>query len=222
MKYVSVKLIQIASLLLAATLLAASAHAQGFDDAVSHAGIGVGIAHYNPTDADGQSSRGVVVAYRWHSFHSGWGPTFGLDFHTTNFNETLGGLDARLGSYRMRAILGGFGRTTRIGRFSTSANMLGGYSFNSFNVASEAFPTFAGAGVSLVNVHVDNGWVVKPGVNAWYDIQKHVGVGVGAAYLVARPKQTITTASGIQERHLKTDAFVMTAGVTFGLWKDKP
>jgi hypothetical protein len=49
-----------------------------------------------------------------------------------------------------------------------------------------------------------------------------VGVGVSAAYLVARPEETITTASGIQQQHLKTDAFELTAGVTFGLWKKKP
>jgi hypothetical protein len=48
-----------------------------------------------------------------------------------------------------------------------------------------------------------------------------VGVGLSAAYLVARPEETITTASGIQRQHLKTDAFELTAGVTFGVWKKK-
>jgi hypothetical protein len=100
--------------------------------------------------------------------------------------------------------------------------MSGGYAFNDFTVANDAFPTFAGSGVSLVGVHVDNSWVLKPSVSAWYDVLKHVGVGLSAAYLVARPLETITTASGIQEQHLKTDAFELTAGVTFGVWKKKP
>ena len=221
MKYGTVKLIHIVSLWLAATLIAANVHAQ-INEAIDHAGIGVGVAHYNPTSDDGQTSQGIVAAYRWHSFHSGWGPTFGLDFHTTDFNETLGGLNAHLGSYRMRALLAGFGHTRHMGRFSAAANLLGGYAFNSFNVEGDAFPAFAATGVSLVGAHVDNSWVVKPGVNVWYDVLKHVGVGVGAAYLVSRPELTITTASGTQQQHLKTDAFEATAGVTFGLWRNKP
>jgi hypothetical protein len=98
----------------------------------------------------------------------------------------------------------------------------GGYSFNQFTVAGDAFPTFAGNGVSLVGVHVDNSWVAKPDVAVWLDVLKHVGVGLSAAYLVARPEETITTASGIQTQHLKADAFELTAGVTFGMWKKKP
>ena len=85
----------------------------------------------------------------------------------------------------------------------------------------DASQTFAGRGVSLEGVHVDNSWVLKPGVAVWYDVLRHVGVGVGAAYLVARPNETIRMASGIQEQHLKTDAFELTAGVTFGVWKKK-
>jgi len=100
--------------------------------------------------------------------------------------------------------------------------MSGGYAFNDFTVANDAFPTFAGSGVSLVGVHVDNSWVLKPYVAAWYDVQSHVGVGVSVAYLVARPEQTITTAAGIQQQHLNTDALELSAGVTFGLWKKKP
>jgi hypothetical protein len=222
MKYQALRLVHIVCLSLAPTLLAANAHAQvSIDDAVAHVGIGVGVAHYDPTSSDGHTSEGIVAAYRWHSFHSGWGPTFGLDFHTTDFDQTLGGLNAPLGSFRMRAVLAGFGYTHRVGRFSASGNMTGGWAFNNFNVDGSAFPTFAGAGVSLVGAHVDNSWVVKPDVAVWYDVLRHVGVGVSAAYLVARPEERITTASGIQEQHLKADAFELTAGVTVGVWKKK-
>jgi hypothetical protein len=222
MKYATFGLIHFVSFLLAATLLAANVQAQSLDDAVAHVGFGVGVAHYDPTNSDGQTSQGIVVAYRWHSFGSGWGPTFGLDWHTNNFDQTLGGLDAPLGSFRMRALLAGYGHTRRLGRFSASASVSGGYAFNHFTVGRDAFPTFAGTGVSLVGVHVDNSWVAKPDVAVWLDVLKHVGVGVSAAYLVARPEETITTALGIQQQHLKADAFELTAGVTFGGWKKKP
>ena len=222
MKYATVKLIDIVCCLLAATLLAVNAHAQGpIDDAVAHVGIGVGATHYNPINDDGQTSQGLAVAYRWHNFHSGWGPSVGLDWHSTNFDQTLGGLDGPLGSFQMRALLAGFGHTRHLGRFFASGNMSAGYAFNNFTVAKDVAQTFAGTGVGLQGVHVDNSWVLKPSVAAWYDVLKHVGVGVGAAYLVARPSESITTASGIQAQHLKTDAFELTAGVTFGVWKKK-
>ena len=222
MRYQTLRLIKIVCLSLAASLVTANAHAQNIDDAVAHAGIGVGISHYNPTSDQGQSSQGVVAMFRWHTFNSGWGPTAGLDFHSTDFSQTLGGLNAPLGTYRMRAVLAGYGYTKHVHRFTTSANMTAGYAFNNFNVEENAGQTFSRAGVSLVGVHVDNSWVLKPYVAAWYDVLRHVGVGVSAAYLVARPEQTITTAAGVQEQRLKTDAFELSAGVTFGLWKKKP
>ena len=223
MKYSTIKLIQIACLSFLAILLAANAHAQGtIDNVVTHAGIGGGITFYSPTNDDGQTSTGFAVAYRWHRFHSGWGPTFGLDWHSTDFDQTLGGLNARLGSLRMRALLAGFGYTGQAGRWSVSANGSGGYSFNNFTVADGARPTFASVGVPLVNADVDNSWVVRPNVAVWYDVFKHVGVGVSAAYFLARPNQTITTATGTHEHDLKADAFELAAGVTFGVWKNKP
>jgi hypothetical protein len=222
MKYQTLRLIHLVCLSLAATLVAATAHAQvGIDDAVAHVGIGAGISFYNPTNGDGQRSRGLAVAYRWHSFHSGWGPTFGLDWHTTDFDQTLGEMNAPLGSLRMRALLAGFGHTNHMGRFSASENVSGGYAFNHFNVSAGAFPTFASTGVSLVGAHVDNSWVARPDVAVWYDVFRHVGVGVSAAYLVARPHETITTETGTLDHHLKADAFELTAGVTVGVWKKK-
>src|SRR5262245_33219749 len=57
MRYQTLRLIHSVCLSLAVTLLAATAHAQSVDDAVAHAGIGVGIAHYNPTSDQGHTSQ---------------------------------------------------------------------------------------------------------------------------------------------------------------------
>jgi len=223
MKFSTIRLIHIGCLFFLSILLGVNAHAQGtIDNVVAHAGIGGGITFYNPTNKDGQTSTGFALAYRWHRFHSGWGPTFGLDWHSTDFDQTLGGLNARLGSLRMRALLAGFGYTGQAGRWAVSANATGLYSFNDFTIADGARPAFASVGVPLVSADVDNSWVVRPNAAVWYDIFKHVGVGVSGGYLVARPNQTITTAIGTQERHLKADALVLAAGVTVGVWKEKP
>ena len=208
---------------LCTTVFAPDARAQDpVDSVVAHMGVGIGVNFYHPSSSDGEPSQGITFVYRWHSFHSGWGPTFGLDWRTTDFNQPVGAVEAPLGSLRMRAFLAGLGHTNMFGRFSVSENLTGGYSFNSFSVAGSAVPTFASSGVSLVGSDVDNSWVVRPTVAAWYDVFDHVGIGLGAAYMVSRPNQTITTSTGTVEQHLKADAFELTAGVTFGLWKKKP
>jgi hypothetical protein len=218
----SMRLIYIACFSIAVGLFAVSADAQDpVDSAVAHIGVGGGINFYNPTDNEGQTSHGAALVYRWHSFHSGWGPTIGLDWHSTNFDRTLGGVDAPLGSLRMRAVLAGVGHTHQFGHFSASGSLSAGYTFNHFTLAGDAIPTFARTGVSLVGAHVDNSWIAKPDLSVWYDVFRHVGVGVSAAYLVARPEQTITTTAGTEGHHLKADAFELTAGVTFGVWKRK-
>src|SRR5262249_6634155 len=105
MKYTPARLIQIFCLSVGAITLAANAHADDpIDSAVAHVGVGAGVNFYDPTNDNGQTSQGITVAYRWHAFHSGWGPTFGLDWHSTDFNEPLGSVDAPFGSVRMRAI----------------------------------------------------------------------------------------------------------------------
>ena len=161
------------------------------------------------------------MAYRWHSFHSGWGPTFGLDWHTSDFTEPLGSTDAPLGALRTRALLAGFGHTRRLKRLTASANVSVGYSFNHFTVDSGAYPAFARTGVTLTDVRVRDSAMLKPDVSVWYDVARHVGVGISAAYLVARPDQIISTATGSTTRQLHADAFELTAGLTFGVWKKK-
>jgi hypothetical protein len=63
--------------------------------------------------------------------------------------------------------------------------------------------------------------VAKPDVAIWYDVFRHVGVGVSAGYLFTRPDETIATASGSTVRHLNADTWELTTGVVFGVWKKK-
>jgi hypothetical protein len=217
------RLIQIASVTIITATLTTDAHAQGnpVETAVSHMGVGAGITFTNPSSSDGQSSEGVALVYRWHTFHSGWGPTFGLDWHSNDFNQPLGSLSAPLGNLRTRALLAGFGHTQRLGKFSVSASVSGGYSFNDLSVDAGAGPAFATAGIPLLGVSVNNSAVVRPDISAWYDVGRHVGVGISAAYFVSRPDVTLTTATGSQVRELRADAFELTTGLVFGVWKKR-
>lgn len=215
------RLIQILCFSIGVALFATNARAQGdaIDSAVAHVGVGAGINFYRPRSDDADSSEGIVLAYRWHAFHSGWGPTFGLDWHTTDFHQPLDGASVPLGSIRMRALLAGFGYTKRIHRFTASTNVSGGYSFNSLTTDSGLAPAFARAGTPLLGVSVNDSGVVKPEAAVWYDVFRHVGVGVSLAYLFTRPDETVTTLTGSNVRHINADTWVFTTGVTFGVWR---
>src|SRR5262245_11815380 len=114
------RIVHVTCLSIAITVLSVNAYAADpFENAVAHVGIGAGISFTRPSSSDGQSSEGLAVAYRWHSFRGGWGPAFGLDFHSTDFNQPVGLISAPLGTLRMRSVLAGFGHTKRLGRFST-------------------------------------------------------------------------------------------------------
>jgi len=218
------RLIQIVSLSILTTSLTTDAHAQGnpVEAAVAHMGVGAGITFDRPVSNEGHSAQGVVFVYRWHSFHSNWGPTFGIDWHSNDFDRSLGSVNAPIGSLQTRALLAGYGHTERFWhRFSASASVNGGYSFNNFSQSTLAVPTFKSAGISLVGVSVDNSWVFKPDVAVWYDVFKHVGIGVSAAYFLSRPNETVTTATGVQSDRLKADTFELTVGVVVGVWKKK-
>jgi hypothetical protein len=218
----SARLIQVFSLSIGILAIATRAHAQDdlIDSAVAHVGVGAGVNFYQPSSNDADPSRGIVVMYRWNVFHSGWGPTFGLDWHRTVFHQPVGDVvDVPMGSLRMRALLAGFGYRHRIHRFTAGANVSAGYSFNHLTVDSGMGPAFARTGVSLLDVHVNDSAIVKPNVALWYDLFKHVGVGVSAAYLFNRPDEVIRTTAGSRTRQLNANTFVFAAGLTFGVWK---
>jgi hypothetical protein len=218
---ISARLIQVLCVSIGATVFATDAHAQddAFDAAMAHVGVGAGINFYRPTNSDLKRSDGLTIAYRWHSFHSGWGPTFGLDWHSSDLHQTLGSIDAPIGSLRMRALLVGVGHTKRLGRFAVSASLSGGYSFNHLTVDSGTTPAFTNAGISLLGVRVNDSAMGKPDVGVWYDIGKHIGVGVSAAYQLNRPQEILTTATGSTTRNINANTFVLTTGLVFGVWK---
>jgi hypothetical protein len=214
--------ILVLSISIVSTAFLIDAHADNtFDSAVSHVGVGAGVSFTRPSDNDGQSSQGVAFVYRWHSFHSHWGPTFALDFHGNDFNQPIGPVTVPLGTVRMRAILAGFGRTQHVGRLYASASVIGGYSFNHLTEDSNLGAAFGTAGRQVLGASVNDCAVLKPEVSGWFDVTRHIGVGLSAAYFIARPDKVFSTPGGSDVQHLRADAFELTAGLTFGIWKKR-
>jgi len=185
-----------------------------------HLGLGGGVNFYRPTDRpEAQPSEGVGLVYRWHTFHSGWGPTFTVDFHKTSFVDPLGDVTAPLGSMRMNAVLIGFGHTQNFGRVSASGSVTGGYTFNHLTAASDANAGFQRAGLTLVGLRARNSPAAKSEVSVWYDVAKRLGVNVSTAYFLARPDVVINTTTGSSARRLRADALELQVGLAVGVWK---
>src|SRR5262245_40176256 len=75
------------------------------ESAVAHMGFGAGITFNTPTSSDGHSNQGVALVYRWHGFHSGWGPSLGIDWHSTDFDHTFDSGTVPMGTLGTRALL---------------------------------------------------------------------------------------------------------------------
>jgi len=213
MTFPRTRLIHVLCCAIVTSALATTARADdAVDTAVAHMGFGAGVTFNKPTSNDGHSNQGIALVYRWHGFHSGWGPSLGIDWHSTDFDHTFGSTTVPMGTLRTRAVLVGYGYTKHLKRFSTSAGVGGGYSFNDFSTVTS---------LGLIGVDTHNSWVVRPDVSAWYDVFKHLAVGISAAYLVNRPEQTLTTPFGAQTQRLHGDTVELVAGVAVGVWKKK-
>ena len=53
-------------------------------------------------------------------------------------------------------------------------------------------------------------------------VRRREGIRIDrAAYVVARPDKNITTRTGLEVEHLRADAFELSVGLTFGVWKNR-
>jgi len=215
MNDLSFRAFAIGGLCLCAALLPGTAAAQKNE----HIGLGAGINLYRPSDHEAQRSQGLGIVYRWHTFHSGWGPTLTLDLHKTDFNQRLGSIDAPVGILRMNTLLAGFGRTQNMGRLSTSASVTGGYALNHLSASAGAGAAFESAGLTLNSMRVRNSPAARPEVSVWYDVAKRLGVEFSAAYFVARPELMMDTASGPLTSHLRANSLEMQVGCAVGFLK---
>ena len=185
----------------------------------SHLGIGAGVDLFRPTDHDAQRSTGIGFVYRWHSFHSGWGPTVAFAWHDTDFNQSLDAATVPLGSLHMRAIMVGIGHTQHLGRLSVSASVIGGYAFNRLVLDGSARDSYERAGLTLLDARVRRSAAARSEASLWYDVTKRLGVEVSAGYLLARPQVVITTLGGSSSHHLRADAVELAVGIAVGLDK---
>jgi hypothetical protein len=128
-------------------------------------------------------------------------------------------LDADLGNLRMRPVMAGYGYTRVRGRATVTADLVGGYSFNSLTLAPSAAADYqARTGARNVDGQASNAFTLKPEVQIWYDLSDRFGLRVTGGYLFARPSVTISSTLGDDIRPVHADVFLVTVGVVYSIF----
>jgi len=179
------------------------------------AGLSVTSRVAGSSGADGTSD--VSLELRLGHQHEGWGweysffSWFDTDLQAQPTVPTSGRL-------RIRPIMAGYGYTWTRGRSAITADLLGGYAFNSFHLDSAATSAYLARGASPIDAEATNTFVVKPEVQLWYDLSSRIGIKASGGYLVSRPSVTITTTRGRDTRSVRADTVLITFGVVYSIF----
>jgi hypothetical protein len=124
-----------------------------------------------------------------------------------------------LGNMRLRPIMAGYGYTWVRGKTAITADLVGGYSLNSFKIEPAALQEYSRRrGATGVEAEGTNSFALKPEVQIWYDINSRFGLKLNGGYLISRPSVVITSSLGEDIRPVKADTFLITAGLVYSLF----
>jgi hypothetical protein len=206
--------LSVCAIIVALTPLSASAQSR------NRFAIGANFSQKSAPDETSRGHRSIGLLWRIGHGSSGWGWKYGINWYSTDIDRALSGgpLEA-FGELRIRPFMAGYGYTKIVGRTKVSANLMAGYSFNSFNLA----PTYATAyrqihGTAAVDVDAANSLVFKPEISTWFDVNAKVGINVSMGYMVARPTVTLRTAAQRDRGRVRADVFLFKVGAVYSIF----
>jgi hypothetical protein len=181
--------------------------------------VGVSLSPKRAPDETTQGGTGIGFLWRLGHGREGWGWKYGLNWYSADIDQTIAGRHHEFGHLRIRPIMAGYGYSHIIGPAKISANLLGGYAFNSFSMK----PTFndlyrSMRGAASVDARVSNTFVIKPEVSTWIDLSPKIGLNVSAGYMRARPSVTVTSTLGEDRRRIRADMFMFKVGAVYSIF----
>jgi hypothetical protein len=187
-----------------------AAHSSAQTD--STVSLGAGVAFYHPAADSARDAIGFALVYRFGRPQA-WRPAFGFNWFGLDFDANVGGEQVPLGHLRVRPIMGGYGYTLQRGRLSTSATLIGGYAFNSFEPDSRAVAAYRRSLQTLLRISAANSLAARAEIAVWYDASARIGILSSIGYVVTRPEISIITDAGVERRGLRADALKLQIGV---------
>lgn len=199
-------------------MLASAWDARGQTDSRLAVGASITANLLPSSGTDGSANVGFEL--RIGHERPGWGPQTSLfGWFDTGIHQPVATRTVDFGNLRMRPIMAGYGYTWIRGRASLTADVVGGYSLNSFELDSTAVAEYAQRlGASRINSEATNALALKPEIQVWFDLNRRLGLKLNGGYLISRPSIIITSSLGEDVRPLRTDAVLITAGVVYSLF----
>jgi hypothetical protein len=186
----------------------------------SRLAIGLSVTARAPSSSDASGSADVSLELRLGHGRRGW------DWQNAFFGwfntEVHGPIAARvldLGALRVRPIMAGYGYSWIRGRTALTADLVGGYTLNSFQMDPTALAEYSQRlGATRVESEATNAFAAKPEVQVWYDLNPRFGLKLSGGYLIARPSIVIRSSLGEDVRSVRADTFLVTIGVVYSLF----
>jgi hypothetical protein len=182
--------------------------------------VGMSVTTRLASSSSAAGSADVGFELRIGHERPGWVPQVSFfSWFDTDVQQSIAGRSSELGHLRMRPIMAGYGYTWTRGRTALTADVVGGFAVNSFDLNPAAATDYqVRLGATNLRTSASNTFVVKPEVQAWYDFNDRIGLKLNGGYLVARPSVTITSTIGEDTRPVHADTFLITFGVVYSLF----
>jgi hypothetical protein len=181
--------------------------------------VGAHISSKSGVDDLSSGHTNLGFLFRLGNGKPGWGWKYGLNWYSTDLDQTLSGVEREFGELKVRPVMGGYGYTRLIGSVQVSANILGGYAFTSFEVRpsfDEAYRRMAG--VQSLHTDPSNTFVLKPEISTWINVSRKIGININTGYMVARPTVTVSGAFGEDRRRVSADMFIFKVGAVYSIF----
>jgi hypothetical protein len=180
-------------------------------------GANVSLRGFNDESARGHNGPGLL----WRLGHgeTGWGWQCALNWFSADIDQAIGGSTVRFGQLHVRPVMAGYGYDYRRGRRLFTASVVAGYAFVSMTLAPTASDAYYDQlGARSVTLETPNTFVVRPGFSVWHDLSEKVGLNVSTGFLVARPRVTVRSTLGEDERRIHADMFQVKIGLAYSIF----
>jgi hypothetical protein len=148
-----------------------------------------------------------------------WAPTYRLGSYSSHVSAQLGAREMPVGEIKVKPLMIGLDYKMPRGKWNWAAGMAVGWAMNSIDLPWEDRARATDAvGASDLWADVHNSLVWGPRLKGWYDVDRRLSYIVEAGYLVHRPEIDVRANGRLSTRRLNADAFVIKAGVVYGIF----
>ncbi len=173
--------------------------------------------------SEGTTNRfGVGFAWRWRGRTARTDDSFGFAYRFSSYSTAISGQvlgqSMEIGDVRLRPLLVGVEYKMPRGKWTWAVGGTAGLSINRLDTATVFRNRVINATGADVVTDIHNSFAVSPRVKGWYDINRRVSFMVESSYNFSRPELTIRTSAGDLSRTLNADAFILRAGLVYGIW----